>query len=83
MLLDISGVPLVDTQVAHSLLQTTRAAGLLGARVILIGVRPEIAQSIVGLGIDMRQFVTQPTLAAAVQALLKEREPLRRDSPGR
>jgi len=83
VLLDISGVPLVDTQVAHSLLQTTRAAGLLGARVILIGVRPEIAQSIVGLGIDMRQFVTQPTLAAAVQALLKEREPLRRDSPGR
>jgi len=63
VLLDISGVPLVDTQVAHSLLQTTRAAGLLGARVILIGVRPEIAQSIVGLGIDMRQFVTQPTLA--------------------
>lgn len=72
VLLDISGVPLVDTQVAHSLLQTTRAASLLGARVILIGVRPEIAQSIVGLGIDLHQFVTQPTLAAAVQSLLKE-----------
>jgi anti-anti-sigma regulatory factor len=81
VLLDISGVPLVDTQVAHSLLQTTRAASLLGARVILIGVRPEIAQSIVGLGINLHQFATQPTLAAAVQSLLKEREPLRRGSP--
>jgi DNA-binding LacI/PurR family transcriptional regulator/anti-anti-sigma regulatory factor len=77
VLLDISGVPLVDTQVAHALLQATRAAGLLGARVILIGVRPEIAQSIVGLGINMQQFATQPTLAAAVQALLNERGSLR------
>jgi anti-anti-sigma regulatory factor len=77
VLLDLSGVPLVDTQVAHSLLQTTRAASLLGARVILIGVRPEIAQSIVGLGINLHQFATQPTLAAAVQSLLKERKPLR------
>jgi DNA-binding LacI/PurR family transcriptional regulator/anti-anti-sigma regulatory factor len=80
VLLDISGVPLVDTQVAHALIQATRAAGLLGARVILIGVRPEIAQSIVGLGISIHQFATQPTLAAAVQALLKEREPRRRAS---
>jgi DNA-binding LacI/PurR family transcriptional regulator/anti-anti-sigma regulatory factor len=78
VLLDISGVPLVDTQVAHALLQATRAAGLLGARVILIGVRPEIAQSIVGLGINMHQFATQPTLAAAVQTLLKERGPMQR-----
>ena len=77
VLLDISGVPLVDTQVAHSLLQITRTASLLGARVILIGVRPEIAQSIVGLGINLHQFATQPTLAAAVQSLLKERKPLR------
>jgi DNA-binding LacI/PurR family transcriptional regulator/anti-anti-sigma regulatory factor len=73
VLLDISGVPLVDTQVAHALLQTSRAASLLGARVILIGVRPEIAQSIVGLGINLHQFITQPTLAAAVQSLLRAR----------
>jgi anti-anti-sigma regulatory factor len=77
VLLDISGVPLVDTQVVYSLLQTSRAASLLGARVILIGVRSEIAQSIVGLGINMQQFAVQPTLAAAVQLLLKERAPLR------
>jgi len=73
VLLDISGVPLVDTQVAHSLLQAARAATLLGARVILVGVRPEIAQSIVGLGIELNQLATQPTLAAALQRLLKER----------
>jgi anti-anti-sigma regulatory factor len=73
VLLDISGVPLVDTQVANSLLQATRATTLLGARVILVGVRPEIAQSIVGLGIELHQLATQPTLAAALRSLLKER----------
>jgi anti-anti-sigma regulatory factor len=74
VLLDISGVPLVDTQVANSLVQISRAASLLGARVVLVGMRPEIAQSIVGLGIELSQLVTQPTLAAAVRLLLKERE---------
>jgi anti-anti-sigma regulatory factor len=72
VLLDISGVPLVDTEVANSLLQTARAATLLGARVILVGVRPEIAQSIVGLGIELPHLVTKPTLAVAVELLLKE-----------
>jgi anti-anti-sigma regulatory factor len=71
VLLDISGVPLVDTQVANSLLQAARAARLLGARVILIGVRPEIAQSIVGLGIELSQIATEPTLAAALRSLLR------------
>ena len=74
ILLDISGVPLVDTQVANSLVQAARAARLLGARVILIGVRPEIAQSIVGLGIELQHLATEPTLAAALQSLLREPE---------
>jgi DNA-binding LacI/PurR family transcriptional regulator/anti-anti-sigma regulatory factor len=74
VLLDITGVPLVDTQVANSLLQAARAATLLGARVTLVGVRPEIAQSIVGLGIDLRHLATKPSLAAAVQSLLRERQ---------
>ncbi|HEX5692173.1 MAG TPA: STAS domain-containing protein, partial [Roseiflexaceae bacterium] len=73
VLLDISGVALVDTQVANSLLQTAQAARLLGAEVVLIGVRPEIAQSIVGLGLDLSQLATQPTLAAAVRSLTKSR----------
>lgn len=83
VLLDISGVPLVDTQVANSLLQTSRAAGLLGARVVLVGVRPEIAQSIVGLGIDLQHLSTQPTLAAAVQALLNEQRARKPIADGR
>jgi anti-anti-sigma regulatory factor len=69
VLLDITGVPLVDTQVANALLTAARAITLLGAQVTLVGVRPEIAQSIVGLGIDLRSIVTQPTLAAALRAL--------------
>jgi DNA-binding LacI/PurR family transcriptional regulator/anti-anti-sigma regulatory factor len=73
VLLDITGVPLVDTQVANSLLQTARAATLLGARVTLVGVRPEIAQSIIGLGIDLHHLATQPTLAAALKSLLNDR----------
>jgi anti-anti-sigma regulatory factor len=74
VLLDITGVPLVDTQVANSLLQAARAATLLGARVTLVGVRPEIAQSIVGLGIDLQHLASQPSLAAALQSLLRGRQ---------
>jgi DNA-binding LacI/PurR family transcriptional regulator/anti-anti-sigma regulatory factor len=71
VLLDISGVPLVDTQVANAFMQVAQAAGLLGARVTLIGIRPEIAQSIVDLGIDFNRIAIQPTLAAAVRTLLQ------------
>ena len=69
VLLDITGVPLVDTQVAAALLSTARAASLLGAHLTLVGIRPEIAQSIVGLGIDLRTITAHPTLAAALEWL--------------
>jgi DNA-binding LacI/PurR family transcriptional regulator/anti-anti-sigma regulatory factor len=83
VLLDITGVPLVDTQVANSLIQTTQAAMLLGAQVILVGMRPEIAQSIIGLGIDLRHITTQPSLAVAVEHLLLQRHQaaVQRESP--
>jgi DNA-binding LacI/PurR family transcriptional regulator/anti-anti-sigma regulatory factor len=73
VLLDLTGVPLVDTQVAGGLIQVTRAATLLGAHVTLVGVRPEIAQSMVSLGIDLRSIGTQPTLSAAIELLLRRR----------
>jgi DNA-binding LacI/PurR family transcriptional regulator/anti-anti-sigma regulatory factor len=73
VLLDITAVPLVDTQVAAALIRTAQAAALLGARVALVGVRPEIAQSIVGLGVDLGRIATYPTLAVALQALLRAR----------
>jgi anti-anti-sigma factor len=71
VLLDITGVLLVDTPVAAALVQMTRAVGLLGAKVTLVGVRPEIAQSIVGLGADLGMIETRPVLAAALPALIK------------
>jgi rsbT co-antagonist protein RsbR len=67
--LDVTGVPIVDTQVASSLIQTAQAATLLGARVVMVGIRPEIAQSIVGLGIDLRHLTMYANLANAISAL--------------
>ncbi len=69
VLLDVTGVPVVDSEVATALVQLSLAVGLLGARVTLIGIRPEIAQSIVGLGLDLGRITTQPNLAAALQTL--------------
>ena len=67
--LDVTGVPIVDTQVASSLIQTARAAMLLGARVVMVGIRPEIAQSIVGLGIDLSHLKMYSDLASAISML--------------
>ena len=71
VLLDITAVPLIDTQVAAALIRTAQAVALLGARITLVGVRPEIAQSIVGLGIDLGKIDTRATLAAALQDILR------------
>ncbi|MFD8480543.1 PAS domain S-box protein [Kitasatospora sp. NPDC059673] len=75
-ILDISGVPTIDTQVAQHLLKTVQAAALMGAVSILSGVRPETAQSMVHLGIDMGRLRSRNTLQDALQlalALLAER----------
>jgi anti-anti-sigma regulatory factor len=61
-ILDISGVPVIDTQVAQYLLQTIQAATLLGCRCIVIGISPEIAQTVVQLGIDLRMIETTATI---------------------
>jgi rsbT co-antagonist protein RsbR len=63
----------IDTYVATMLIQLGQMASLLGARSTLVGVRPEIAQSIVGLGIDLNAIETHATLAAALNALLRAR----------
>jgi DNA-binding LacI/PurR family transcriptional regulator/anti-anti-sigma regulatory factor len=73
VLIDITGVPIIDTHVATMLIQLGQMARLLGARSTLVGVRPEIAQSIVGLGIDLTAIDTHATLAAALNTLLKAR----------
>ena len=62
VILDITGVPVVDTMVAASLLKLAQSVRLLGATLILTGIRPEIAQTIVGLGINMNAVVTRDSL---------------------
>lgn len=69
VLLDITGVPLIDTHVAGILLQLAAMVQLLGAQVRLAGVRPEIAQSIIGLGLDLRQIRSYPSVAEALQSI--------------
>jgi rsbT co-antagonist protein RsbR len=67
-ILDISGVPAVDSLVAQHLIKTVSATRLMGAECIISGIRPEIAQTVVHLGIDLSQVVTKSTLASALHA---------------
>ena len=69
-IIDITGVPAVDTQVAQHLLKTVVAARLMGAEVIVSGIRPQIAQTIVALGIEFGDIVTKATLADALRTTL-------------
>jgi rsbT co-antagonist protein RsbR len=64
-IIDITGVPTVDTLVAQHLLKTIAAARLMGAECILSGIRPQIAQTIVHLGVDLGDVITKATLAGA------------------
>ena len=68
--LDITGVPTVDTEVAQHLLKTVNAARLLGAECIVCGIRPQVAQTIVSLGIEFGDIVTKATLADALRHAL-------------
>jgi anti-anti-sigma regulatory factor len=61
-IVDITGVPVVDTHVANVLIQAAQAVQLLGAQVVLTGIRPSVAQTLVGLGIDLGGIVTRSTL---------------------
>jgi len=70
-IIDITGVPTVDTLVAQHLLKTATAIRLMGADCIISGVRPQIAQTIVHLGIDLQGITTKATLADALAIALK------------
>ena len=72
-IIDITGVPLVDTLVAQHLLKTVAAARLMGADCIISGIRPQIAQTIVHLGVELGDVITKATLADAFAVALTRR----------
>ncbi len=72
-IIDITGVPTVDTLVAQHLLKTVAAARLMGADCIISGIRPQIAQTIIHLGVDLGNVITKATLADAFRLALKKK----------
>ena len=73
VIMDVTGVPIVDTQVAKALLRAADAARLLGTQTILVGLRPELAQTIVGLGLDLSALVAQADLRSGVVYAMRQR----------
>jgi ABC-type sugar transport system substrate-binding protein/anti-anti-sigma regulatory factor len=72
LIVDISGMAVVDTTIAHHLIQAARAVQLLGARVLLVGINPEIAQTLVGLGVDFGTLDTHATLQSGFEYAQKQ-----------
>lgn len=72
-IIDITGVPTVDTLTAQHLLKTVSAARLMGADCIISGIRPQIAQTIVYLGVDLQDVITKSSLADAFALALQRR----------
>jgi rsbT co-antagonist protein RsbR len=69
-IIDITGVPVVDTQVANALIRAAQAVKLLGAKVILTGIRPEVAQTLVSLNVDLAGIATRGTLQSGIAEAL-------------
>jgi len=80
LLLDITGIPIVDTQVAKGLIAIVQAARLLGAEVLLVGIRSEVAQTIVGLGLDLGGVRTFSDIQTAIEAV---EQTITSDAPSR
>jgi rsbT co-antagonist protein RsbR len=72
VIIDITGVPVVDTQVANRLMRTVEAVRLLGTRSIITGINPIIAQTLVQLGVDLSQLTTKASLRAGLQQAFRE-----------
>jgi anti-anti-sigma factor len=71
VILDITGVAMVDTQVAQSFIHAAQAVQLLGARVMLTGIQPHIAQTLVSLGVDLSNILTRGSLQSGIAAALQ------------
>jgi rsbT co-antagonist protein RsbR len=66
VIIDITGVPMVDTAIANHLVQAAHAVSLLGAQCVLVGISPEVAQTVVQLGVDLSRLVTRGDLQAGI-----------------
>jgi rsbT co-antagonist protein RsbR len=85
VVMDITGVPAVDSKVANHLIQTVEAAGLMGATVVISGMSAEVAQAVVSLGVDFSRFITVGDLKSAFEEtsrilryrIVQEEEPAR------
>lgn len=73
VIIDITGVPVVDTSVAQHLLQTAQAVNLLGAEALLVGINPQIAQTMVQLGVDLGSMATLSDLQRGIAYALQRR----------
>lgn len=71
VILDITGVMVVDTQVAQTFIQAAQAVRLLGAQVMLTGIQPQIAQTLVHLGVDLSGIITRGSLQSGIEAALR------------
>ena len=71
VIVDVTGVPLMDTGVANHLLQMTNAASLVGARTVLVGIVPQVAQTIVELGLDLSSITTRSNLQGGIEYALR------------
>ncbi|HET9224782.1 MAG TPA: PAS domain-containing protein [Roseiflexaceae bacterium] len=73
LIVDITGVPVVDTSVAGYLIRAVQAAQLLGCQTLLVGISPEIAQTLVGLGVDFSRITTRATLQSGLEYAFSHR----------
>jgi rsbT co-antagonist protein RsbR len=71
VILDVTGVQVMDTQIANAFIRSAKAARLLGAKVVMTGIQPQMAQTLVHLGIDMSDIITRSTLQAGITYALK------------
>lgn len=71
VIVDITGVQIVDTQVANTIVQAAQAVRLLGANVILTGIRPQVAQTLVSLGVHFGRIQTFGTLQDAIRMTIR------------
>jgi len=71
VLIDVTGVPLIDTDVANAMLQIARAAQLLGAQVVLVGISAEIAQTLVQFGVELGRLATRSNLQSGIEYALR------------